>query len=107
MWTLTIDRTVSATCSKGLLPRAYVGGGASSSESGTRFVDPVLLIGRRGGSRLAGGGFRRRVAVDWVSFSYSTDVLRGKFALRVAPVAQASFGLIGTGGGMGLSVVAA
>ena len=110
MWTLTTgltnDRTVSVTCSKGLLPRVYVGG-ASSSESGTRFTDPVLLIGRRGGSRLAGGGLRRRVAVDCVSFSYSTDVLRGKFVLRVVPVAQASFGLVGTGGGMGFSVVAA
>ena len=47
------------------------------------------------------------MAVDWVSFSYSTDVLRGKFVLRVAPVTHASFGLIGTGGGIGFSVVAA
>ena len=70
-------------------------------------MEPVLLTGRRDGSRLAGGGLRRRVAVDWVSFSYSTDVLRGKFDLRVAPVTQASLGLIGTGGGMGISVVAA
>jgi len=111
MWILTTgltkDRTVSVTCSKGPLPRVYVGGGASSSESGTRFVEPVLLIGRRGGRRLVGGGLRRRVAVDWVSFSYSTDVLRGKFVLRVAPVTQASFGLVGAGGGMGFSVVAA
>ena len=104
---LTNDRTTSVTCSKGLFPRVYVGGGASSSESGTRFVEPVLLIGRRGGRREAGGGLRRRVAVDWVSFSYSTDVLRGKFVLWVVSVAQASFGLIGTGGGMGFSLVAA
>ena len=90
-----MDRTVSATCSKGLLPRVYVGGGASE-ESGTGFVDPLLLIGRRGGTSCGG-----RLS----PFSYSTDVLRGEFALGEAPEAQASFGLIG--GGMGLSLVAA
>jgi hypothetical protein len=47
------------------------------------------------------------MAVNCISFSYSTDVLQGKFVLRVVPVAQASFGSIGTGGGMGFSLVAA
>jgi hypothetical protein len=29
------------------------------------------------GGPLRGGGLRRLVLVDWVSFSYSTEVLRG------------------------------
>ena len=42
----------------------HIGGGTSSSESGTRFVDAVSLIERRGGSRLTMSGLRSCVAID-------------------------------------------
>lgn len=93
---LRTDRAASATCSKGLFPLTLAGGGgASSSESGTCCIDVVFATVLRGGTRLAGGGLRRRTVVDWVSFSYSTEVLRGILALREVPEAHESFGLDG------------
>ena len=47
------------------------------------------------------------MAIDCVSFSYITNALQGKSVLQVVPVAQASFGLIGTGGDRGFSLVVA
>ena len=46
--------------------------------------------------RRLGGGARRRLEVEWVSFSYSTDVLRGTLRLVCEPDAQALFGLLVT-----------
>ena len=44
-------------------------------------------------SRL-GGGASRRLTVDWVSFSYSTDVLLGTIGCFRTPEAQASLGFM-------------
>ena len=54
--------------------------------------------------RRLGGGARRRLEVEWVSFSYSTEVLRGTLRLVWEPDAQALFGLPGA---MSCEVVAA
>lgn len=55
---------------------------------------PVPVLRAAGGARRLGGGAKRRVLVDCVSFSYSTEVLRGTMvAEEDAPDAQALFGL--------------
>lgn len=92
---------ISTTCSNGLLPRSglavAVAMSSSPSESGTCRTDtcfesgfreaaPLLLEG--GGARRLGGGAKRRLLVDWVSFSYSTDVLRGTVVVFVVVVVR-------------------
>jgi len=85
----------STTCSKGLFPRWVADAEAfaafSPSKSGTeRFFEVGLL--ERGGREGGRGGAKRRRYVVWVSFSYSTEVLRGRFR-RVVPEAHALLGL--------------
>lgn len=90
------------TCSKGLFPRPFAAAVAdvssSPSESGTSRTEAFFDKGFRdmgGRERRLGGGARRRGTVVWVSFSYSTDVLRGTTGLGlVTPEAQAVLGFV-------------
>jgi hypothetical protein len=78
----------SITESKGVLARSWrpweAAAASSVSESGAYLTDACLASLEAapaerdvGGPLREGGGFRRLVLVDWVSFSYSTEVLRG------------------------------
>ena len=68
----------------------------SPSEEGTCRRDVVLErgLGAREELRRLGGAPKRRLTVEWVSFSYSTEVERGMTFLRVVPEAHASLGFM-------------